>query len=33
MTIGAAIVASIGILCGTFIVALIIGATVAKNKK
>jgi hypothetical protein len=33
MTIGAAIVASIGILCGTFIVALIIGAIVAKNKK
>lgn len=33
MTIGTAIVASIGILCGTFIVTLIIGAIVAKNKK
>lgn len=32
MTIGTAIVASIGILCGTFIIALIIGASVAKKK-
>lgn len=33
MTVGTAIVASVGILCGTFIVALIIGAiTVNKNK-
>jgi hypothetical protein len=33
MTIGTAIVASIGILCGTFIVALIIGATAMRKKK
>lgn len=32
MTIGSAIVASIGILCGTFIIALVIGAIVAKKK-
>jgi len=32
MTIGSAIVASIGILCGTFIVALIIGAIITKKK-
>lgn len=33
MTIGSAIVASIGILCGTFIVALIIGAIITVKKK
>lgn len=32
MTIGTAIVASIGIICGTFIVALIIGACMNKKK-
>lgn len=32
MTVGTAIVASIGILCGTFIVALIIGAIMTKKK-
>ena len=33
MTIGSAIVASIGMLCGTFIVALIIGAALMVKKK
>ena len=34
MTIGTAIVASIGILCATFTVAVIIGAIITvKNKK
>jgi hypothetical protein len=33
MTVGTAIVASIGIICGTFVVALIIGACVAKKNK
>lgn len=34
MTIGTAIVASVGIICATFIAALVIGAivTVKKNK-
>ena len=33
MTVGSAIVASIGMLCGTFIVALIIGAITIKKQK
>lgn len=33
MTIGTAIVASIGIICVTFVIALVIGAIVMKKKK
>ena len=33
MTVGSAIVASIGMLCGTFIVALIIGAITINKRK
>jgi len=33
MTVGTAIVASVGILCATFVVALIIGAIVTFKKK
>lgn len=33
MTIGSAIVSSIGMLCATFVVALIIGAVITTKKK
>lgn len=32
MTIGSAIVACVGIICATFVVALVIGAIVMKKK-
>jgi hypothetical protein len=33
MTIGSAIVTSIGMLCGTFILTMIIGAAIMRMKK